>query len=281
MGSTSLISTSPLKESNIFGNHVFQSFTHYFELLQNKRFQTSTVEERNWIQIIDRIRNGNPNNMDLNYLKSKCVNTDTLSPEFLINCKVLVSINESRVKWNTIIAKHYARLHEKPIHFVYAKDKIKRANFHDPASSAVSLRTFVSDSIIKDFQHTLILCKGGPVVILSNLYKSLGVTNGSTGVLHDVIYNSFNQVYALLVKMPNATFKVPGLPVGTPDGTVVIERATTSDTLTFLNQKFKVVRSQFPISEGFAFTAHKGYTLISNFSSRNDYKPVNVNGPCS
>ena len=129
MGSTSLISTSPLKESNIFGNHVFQSFTHYFELLQNKRFQTSTVEERNWIQIIDRIRNGNPNNMDLNYLKSKCVNTDTLSPEFLINCKVLVSINESRVKWNTIIAKHYARLHEKPIHFVYAKDKIKRAIF--------------------------------------------------------------------------------------------------------------------------------------------------------
>jgi hypothetical protein len=98
------------------------------------------------------------------------------------------------------------------------------------------------------------------LVVLENIYKQLGVVNGAEVVLQKIHYDNRMNPIALEVLVSNVEFHIESL----PPSTVWIERKKTSSSFTKLDgTKVQIQRNQFPVTEGFASTAHKkqGSTL--------------------
>jgi hypothetical protein len=267
IGDDSLVSKRKVNQANVCGKLVFQSITHYFELIEQKR-QT----DPEYLALLRRIRNNTPLKSDVNFLKKYCkppTSLDDLSADWLLKQTIIVSTNENRYNWNSRVAKMYASKHELPIHYLKSIDVIDH-----PVSAPIM--DYLSTSMLKHLQPMLHLCIGMPVVILYNLYKYLGVTNGSSGIIQDIKYGINQRPTALYITMLNCDFQVEGL----EPNTVIIKTQEESGTITMrnLNLTMKWKRKQFPISEGFCITDYKsqGSTIENALISLSDSKRVST-----
>ncbi len=101
---------------------------------------------------------------------------------------------------------------------------------------------------------------GMKLIVLENIHKQLGVVNGSEVHLKDIHYDTSSVPIALEVLLPNGNFQVETL----PPNCIWIQRKKTSQTFRKIDgSEIIIQRNQFPVTEGFAATAHKkqGSTL--------------------
>ena len=177
----------------------------------------------------------------------------------------IVNENNQRAIWNKRISERYSRLHQTPVYTLVANDQILAPT--DLLNAAVF--SLVSDEIATGLQKNLYLSVGMPILFTVNLQKYLGACNGSQGTLTGFIFDPENEVQALKVRVDNVSpFQIDGL----DPNTIIVTRKKHRGCIKHRNTLYEFSRSQFPIQEGFCWTAHKaqGCTLDKAVLCMND-----------
>ncbi|KAJ2990666.1 hypothetical protein HDV02_004228 [Globomyces sp. JEL0801] len=115
--------------------------------------------------------------------------------------------------------------------------------------------------------------------VSTNIYKQLGIANGSLGRIEAVLGNSNGRVLALKVFVPPISQSQSlGLP-GLEPNKSILERLTATETYKLSNGKaFTLRRMQFPITEALSITDYKpqGQTYQSAILNLSDVKGVST-----
>jgi hypothetical protein len=232
---------------------VFNSVTYSFELTEQKR-----QDDIGYLQVLRNIRNNQQSEADYNFLKQHCSlpRIESLDPGWLVETPVVVSLNDTRSKWNEMIARTFAKLHSRDLHVVVSKDS-------GTTIPTPLIKGRLNNDLPSYLQHSLFLCIGMPVVVVGqNLYKYLGVTNGSIGTLKNMFRDQTQgAIVALEIEMKvKNEFQIPGL----SKNTIIVKRSEAVGRIQLSDKRqFEYKRLQFPIAEGFAITDYKcqGSTL--------------------
>jgi hypothetical protein len=201
----------------------------------------------------------------VDYLNKNCMfgNYEDHSNDWLVATPFVVSLNQERTYWNKRLVQTFSEFTERDIVKVQAIDWIQKdvssagSNSHLNHIELDKLSKLVVDNCL---QYELSLVIGMNLVVLENMYKTLGVVNGAEVKLQKIHYDNRSHPIALEVIVSGKDFKIDSL----LPNTVWIERKKTQCSFLKLDgTKVQIQRNQFPVTEGFASTAHKkqGSTL--------------------
>ena len=244
------------------GLTIFKKMTHYFELTRNQRQQ----DDSQYLQILRNIRNFSVTPEDYDYLNRNCtVNLEKQSDEWFTTTTFIVNENAPRVKWNQKIVQKYSRLHQTPVYTIVGHDvlKMQLESINDAVFS------LVDEKIAGGLQKRLYLAIGMPVLFTENLHKYLGACNGSQGILTGLVFDEINEIQALKIRLNSVErFQIDGL----DENTIIVERKSHQEYVSYRDVYYQFTRSQYPIREGFCWTAHKaqGCTLNKAVLCLND-----------
>ena len=232
---------------------ILRKITHYFELTRNQRQQDDAA----YLQVLRNIRNRQVTERDYEYLKLHCsVRPEEMDDDWFLTTTFIVSDNMQRIRWNHEIIQRFSRVNHTPVYTLFSKDDVNMAS-HLITSSILNI---LYESTASLLQSSLKLAVGMPILFTQNDFKHLRVCNGSEGTLRGFIFDEFNAIKALKIEVnPPIPFHLDGL----DPNTIIIKRSRREGHFKLKAESFDYVRTQFPIQEGFCWTAHKaqGCTL--------------------
>jgi hypothetical protein len=250
----------PQNRKGMLGTMIFNSIEYMIELIQQKR-----QDDPDYLELLRAIREQRVENHHVEYLKLKCLFEpfNSYSAEWLIQTPFVVTTNEEKAFWNTRLVQKYSEYHNRSIVKVKATDWIQRdctASISNSHLNSIDLHNLQQKIIDNCVQYELCLVIGMSLVVLENLHKQLGVVNGAEVILRDIHYDIHHKPLALEVEVQTIQFQIPNLPANH----IWIQKKKVSTTFTKLDgSTVTIQRIQFPVTEGFASTAHKkqGSTL--------------------
>ncbi|KAI8891978.1 hypothetical protein BC833DRAFT_626272 [Globomyces pollinis-pini] len=197
----------------------------YFEFTEQKR-----QNDADYLKLLRNIRNQQITDSGMHYLSTNCRLPELESFDLgqLLQTPIIVSRNEIRYNWNRKFKKLFAQHTEKPVTYTESIDQIDCEP--TPVVKAELLK-----AMPEYLQHTLHLVIGMPIMVISkNMYKTLGVVNGSSGTLTGIITDQTSRVVALQLSFSTtSSWRVGGL----PPNTILIKRVTANASVTLLNGK--------------------------------------------
>jgi ATP-dependent exoDNAse (exonuclease V) alpha subunit len=250
VGGTSIISINENRTSSyhrssnqLLSNQVLNAINYMVELTEQKR-QT----DEKYLEMLRHIRSGHPTEQDVEYLRKFCKMPplDQLSSEFIISAEYIVSDNKKRIEWNHRVVRSFARHYGRDILRIPALDSVT-GFVNEAVSKEMEL-------VVKDYlQKYIDVVIGMPMLVLKNLYKTLGVVNGSIGIFRAVHHDEQGHLHAIELHFPDLNFQVPGL----PKSSLLFCREKTFGSLNIHSVSCNFTRDQFPLTEGFCLTDYK------------------------
>jgi hypothetical protein len=242
------------------GTLIFRSIDYMLELTEQKR-----QDDLEYLNFLRDVRDMKVNETHLEYLKKNCCieSINNYPSNWLTTTPFVVSTNDEKQYWNAILVQKYSEVTSKNVIIIDAVDWIQKeisnanSNTHLNMIDLHNLKQKIIDGCL---QYQLRLVVGMDLVVLENLHKHLGVVNGAEVTLQKIHLDQFGAAIALEVFVKNQSFSIEGL----PPNTIWILRKKASESFRKMDgTNVQIQRHQFPVTEGFASTAHKkqGSTL--------------------
>jgi hypothetical protein len=230
------------------------------ELTEQKR-----QDDPQYLNFLRAVRNMTVNESHIQFLKNQCCvdSVHTYPSDWLTNTPFVVSTNDEKQYWNALLVQKYSEATGRNVNIIDAVDWIQK-EVSNPNSTThlnmIDLHNLKQKIIDGCLQYQLRLVIGMDLVVLENLHKHLGVVNGAEVTIPKIHLERFGVAVALEVHVKNQDFAIEGL----PPNTIWILRKKASESFRKTDGTTVQIQShQFPVTEGFASTAHKkqGSTL--------------------
>jgi ATP-dependent DNA helicase PIF1 len=228
---------------NIGGFELYKSFKLVVQLTQLMRqINDGDDDQKKFIELLPRLRNGDCTKEDFNLLRKRFYGPDK-QLEFK-DAPRIYALNDSCHEHNMF------RL----------KENLNPITISTAINFPVRGKNFDADQF-RGLQNNLYISIGAKIVITSNVWKKYGITNGSSGIIMDIVYKDTTnglpeQPDILIIKLdrysgPQA-FSQPHRRNWVP-----------FDAESAFNPRSNSTRKQFPIRLSYAITVHKaqGETL--------------------
>ena len=248
------------------GMHLWKQITHIVLLDEQMR-----VQDTKYLEMLNRLREGKCTDRDIAMINSRIVgqNVDITSisgaPIVTPGNKLVMAIND------LFVTRHSQNT---PVYVSTAKDKIGK-DTEVPRNVASKYKNWACTAT-QGVPRELQLFIGMPVIITSNIKTELGITNGTSGIVRhiqfntqELIGNQSNGIHHLehhpeyiIVELDDVDIKpLDGLPPNHVPITPV--KKSFSVNVPGKNEKVSVNRTHFPLVPRFSCTAHKsqGQTL--------------------
>ena len=170
-----LYHSKPCNELREQGYMAYQMFDKVLILDVNQRVKGSESNQIVFRELLSRLRNGESSHNDWELLLTRQSSRVENLNDFHTATRLYYS-NEQVTKYN------YDRMIQlnipvAKIHAIHSSEKAKHTSFQD----------------MLGLQPELFICKGASVMLTMNLWPSVGLCNGSTGTVIDIIYSVNNQ----------------------------------------------------------------------------------------
>ena len=238
------------------GMTLWKQLTHLVLLTEQMR-----VTDKVYRELLNRLREGESTMNDFIVLSSRVVGNSLRMGSISMNDPIVVPGNKLRREMNNLFITHYSTFCK--VFVSKATDSCKRGKLSDEHKEIMKILPCTqSDGLPGE----LPLFVGMPVFLTKNVSTDLGLTNGTTGIIHQIALQSSERVedtlgvqalsylpqYVVLEcndllmnplngLLPN---HVPILPV---DGVFSIRKTATHERLT-------ISRKQFPLEPAFSST---------------------------
>ena len=222
------------------GHLAYFMFNTVVKLSVNQRVQGSTPQQTRFRYLLTRLRTGDCNQDDWKLLLTR--QPSTVQEKSLFQDAVrLFYANDQVADYNS---EKLSKLHQ-PIARINARH-----------SSEASKKT--SPDEMSGLEPVIFLAKGALVMLTMNLWTDVGLCNGATGTVLDLIYAPNQQPpdlpIAVIIKFDQYTG--PSIRNDIPQCVPICPITVTSDTLTGFHE-----RQQLPLKLAWAITIHKSQGL--------------------
>ena len=221
------------------GYYAYMMFEKVVILKRNERVNGSQTDQTIFRELLSRLRSGDSTCNDWNLLLTRQPNRVKNLDDFENGTRLYYS-NEQVAKYNY---EHLVNLQE-PVAIIHGRHSSKKAKF-------------ISSQEMLGLEAVLYICKGARVMLTMNLWPQVGLCNGTTGVVVDIIYAGNHQPpdlpIAVIVKFDNYT----GPSISAIPDCVPIPPITAS--VNACNSVHE--RQQIPLRLAWALTIHKSQGL--------------------
>ncbi len=231
------------KPSNAVGEQGYQAY-HMFDkvvkLTVNQRVQGITSEQIQFRDLLLRLRKGESTIEDWKLLLTRQPSNVTNLCDFEDATRLFYS-NEQVANYN----------HEQ-------LTKLEHPIAHINARHSSALAKKISSDDMSGLQPVVFLAKGARVMLTMNLWASVGLCNGATGTIVDIIYQNNHQPpdlpIAVMVEFEN--YRGPGFNESQPLCVPICPITVASQTEIGIHE-----RQQLPLRLAWALTIHKSQGL--------------------
>ena len=227
----------------ILANAVMAAIDYIVELTDQKR-QTDVK----YLELLRNLRNFTPTMKDVQYLQMNCSMPPIVeqTDKWLFTAEGIVSQNLKRIKWNYRSATAFARYHKLDMYIIQAIDYID-------CEYTIAVEKELELQFPEYLQKKLSLVIGMPLVITRNIYKKLGIVNGTVGNLKAFHQDELGNLEAIEINFPTLNFQAASL----ERNCLLFSRVKAEGTIKFGKTRIKYQREQFPVYEGFCLTDYK------------------------
>jgi len=165
------------------GHGIYRSFTKFVILKK----QVRAAKDPFYQSFLSRLRTGNCTDDDIKFVKSK-VGKRVGVPD-IFHTRIIVGDNVTRSILNESMLKLYAQYFKKKIYFYDNEDTFL---FKSNQRVSNSLRKEIHEAPAtkcKGIDGRNFFVQGMPIMITSNIAPCLGVSNGTVGTLHQIIFD--------------------------------------------------------------------------------------------
>jgi hypothetical protein len=238
------------------------------------------AEDPEFNKLLKRLRKGEGTDADYDFLNTKIIPSFEENPHFklpnLFETKIITMTNKVKDRLNEELVEIYAKNFNQEIIVITAEDTYKPQVEMKINTTLKDLILKLSPSQTKGLPGVLSVTIGMPVVATCNISVALGITNGSPGIIREIIFdpsephtmsNSFNIFkptvlpLAIIVEFPNCKFKLPDQ-ISENCYPVIIKNLSfkyyfVKPTKTNKGKFTTIGRKAFPLTSNFASTNHK------------------------
>lgn len=279
-----------INASNIAPYTGLRNFLSNFTNIVILKKQVRAAGDTNYLEFLQRSRQGKYNEKDIEFLQLKI--RQRIPEEKFFTTRFIVGMNNTAEIINVQMIRRFSKYYNRTIFFFENPGKFETVEGRVSSSVRRDVLKLTNNESL-GIDGRVFLCIGCPVTVTTNLQKSLGITNGATGSLHAIIFDSEDE--QRIQKHPGGgVFRLKHLPLcvivkfhnkiefqGTnlPENCAPIfplsvvfdfnysaeEKIPNTALIERVPRKLKIHRKGFPITLNFASTAHKcqGETLDS------------------